>query len=462
MDHSFLDDLSLDSSRISTSQSALAGHSTDWGTREEDGVPPDVVVWPISTAEVSAVLAAANEHGVPVTPYAAGTSLEGNPVPVEGGISLDLTRMNEVVDVRPEDLQIDVQPGVLGSEVDDAVAAHGLFFPPLPSSGKISTIGGMLANDASGMGTVKYGEVRDWTLALEVVLADGTVLRTGSRAAKTSSGYNLTELFVGSEGTLGVITEATLELAGRPEQIWGGRATFETVGDASAAIADAVQSGVDLAKSELLDARSVEMVNAHLGTDLPVRPTAFLEFHANHGIEREVEFCRAIFESHGADRFEVEESGPEMDALWEAREEIAHALDPYREDLSLLAPGDVTVPIGEYAALIEFIADLADERDLLIPCFGHAGDGNVHYNVMVDRDDPDSVERGKRASDEIVAHAIDLGGTATGEHGIGLGKQAYLRDEHGASGVETMRTIKRALDPNGILNPGKVLPAEEL
>ena len=460
MDHSFLFDLSLDPSRISTSESALDGHSTDWGTPTSEGVRPDVVVWPTSTEEVAEVLAAANDREIPVTPYAAGTSLEGNPVPVHGGISLDLTRMNEVLDVRPDDLQIDVQPGLLGSEIDDAAAPHGLFFPPLPSSGKISTIGGMLANDASGMGTVRYGEVRDWVLALEVVLADGRVVRTGSRAAKTSSGYNLTELFVGSEGTLGVITEATLELAGIPEQIWGGRASFESLGDASAAISDAIQSGIDVAKIELIDTLSAQIVNAHLGTDLPEQPMVFLEFHANHGVEREVEFCRSIFESHGVERFEVGESGPEMAALWEAREKLAEALEPFREEFVPLAPGDVTVPISEYAPLVEYVSELATAYDLLIPCFGHAGDGNVHYSILVDPNDEEHVERGTNANDAIVARAIDVGGTSTGEHGIGLGKQGYLLDEHGGEGVELMYEIKQTLDPNGTLNPGKIFKTD--
>src|SRR6056297_2051096 len=296
-DTSFLGGL-LDDDQFSVGDSHRDGHAADWGTPDDEAVRPDAVAWPESTADVSAVLAAANERGVPVTPYAAGTSLEGNAMPARGGISLDLTRMDAVLDVRPEDFQVDVEPGVMGNEVDDAVASEGLFFPPLPSSGDISTVGGMIANDASGMQTVKYGEVADWVLELEVVLADGSVVTAGSKAVKTSSGYNLKDLLIGSEGTLGVVTRATLELAGRPQQIRGGRALFSTLDDATAAVTDAVQSGVDVAKIELLDSASATMANEYSGTDLPDVPTVFLEFHADNGIEAEIDFCRTIFEAH--------------------------------------------------------------------------------------------------------------------------------------------------------------------
>ena len=252
-DVGFLDDL-LPEDRRSTDEAIRDGHAADWGGEQAGmGVRPDAVVFPITTAEVSEILAAANDRGVPVTPYAAGTALEGHVVPAEKGISMDLTRMNEIGTIRPGDFQIDVQPGVIGSSIDEALERHGLFFPPLPSSGSISTIGGMIATDASGMQTVKYGEVADWVLAMEVVLADGRVIEVGSTAAKTSSGYNLKDLLIGSEGTLGVVTNATLELAGVPEQIRGGRAIFPSLEAAASAVMDAVQSGVDVAKIELVD-----------------------------------------------------------------------------------------------------------------------------------------------------------------------------------------------------------------
>jgi D-lactate dehydrogenase (cytochrome) len=456
-DVSFLDDLDL-GGEVSTGDSHRESHAGDWGTSDADAVRPDAVVWPASTADVSRVLAAADERGVPVTPYAAGSGLEGNATPVHRGISLDLTRMDAVLDVRPGDFQVDVQPGVVGSTVDETVAEHGLFFPPLPSSGDFSTVGGMIATDASGMQTVKYGEVADWVLGLEVVRADGTVLTTGSRAVKTSAGYNLTDLFVGSEGTLGVVTRATLRLAGIPDQRRGGRAVFADLDDATAAITDAVTAGVDVAKIELVDATSARMANAYTGTDLPDAPTVFLEFHADHGVGREIDFCRSVFEAHGVERFEVADAPTAMDDLWQARKDLAYAVRSWDPDLEPLHPGDVTVPIGDYPALLRYVRDLAAEHDLLIPCFGHAGDGNLHYSPLVDPDDPDHVALGERVYADIVHRAIDLGGTATGEHGVGLGKREYLVAEHGEAAVETMRAVKRAVDPNDTLNPGKLFP----
>ncbi len=456
-DCSFLEGL-LPADRVSVGDEARDQHATDFGTgMGSGGVRPDAVAWPTSTDEVSAVLSAADERSVPVTPYAAGTGLEGNAVPAHEGISLDLTRMADVLDVRPDDFQIDVEPGVMGPAIEAAAGAHGLFFPPLPSSGDISTIGGMIANDASGMQTVKYGEVADWLLGLEAVLADGSVIRTGGRAKKTSSGYNLGDLVVGSEGTLAVVTRATLSLAGIPEQRRGGRAVFETLDDAAAAVTDAVQSGVDVAKIELVDATSARMANAYVGSDLPDAPMVFLEFHANHGIEAEIEFCRSVFAAHDPIAFDLAEES-EMDDLWEARKELAMAVGDWDPNLTPLVPGDVTVPISALPEMVRAVQAIAAENDLLIPTFGHAGDGNLHYAVLVDHDDPAEVERGKRASDAIVSRAIDHGGTATGEHGVGMGKREYMLEEYGEATVEAMRAVKYALDPNDTLNPGKIFP----
>ncbi|WP_254524225.1 FAD-binding oxidoreductase [Natrinema caseinilyticum] len=459
-DCGFLEELSLSDDQYSFARERRESHATDFGTERNDGGGnlPDAVVWPERTDDVSAVLAAATDRGVPVTPYAAGTGLEGNAVPAHGGISLDLTRMDGVVDYRPDDFQIDVGPGIIGTAVDEYVAGDGLFFPPLPSSGDISTIGGMIATDASGMKTVRYGEIADWVLGLEAVLADGTVIETGSRAIKTSSGYNLTDLVVGSEGTLAVVTEATLSLAGRPEQIRGGRAIFETLDDAAAAVFDTIRTEVDVARIELVDGLSATMANDYLGSDLPDAPMVFLEFHANHGIEAEIELCRTIFDDHDVARFEMADDDAEMEDLWRARRELAYAVSNYDPDLESLHPGDVTVPISAYPDLVHEIKRLADEADLLVPCFGHAGDGNLHYGVLVDPDDAEQRERGERLYRAVVELALERGGTATGEHGIGQGKRASLEPEHGAGAVETMRTIKRALDPTDTLNPGKMFP----
>ena len=315
----------------------------------------------------------------------------------------------------------------------------------------------MIANAASGMQTVKYGEIADWVLELEVVLADGSVITAGSKAVKTSSGYNLRDLFVGSEGTLGVVTRATLELAGRPEQIKGGRALFATLDDAAAAVSDAVRSGVDVAKIELLDAEAATMSNAYTGADLPDQPMVFLEFHADHGIDDEIAFCEAVLADHDPERFEIADE-ERMDDLWRARKDLAPAIDDYDPDRVFRHPGDVTVPISEYGTLIAYAKSLAGEYDLSIPCFGHAGDGNVHYAILVDPDDADEAARAKEAHSRIIERAIEVGGTATGEHGIGQGKRGYLVAEHGEEAVEAMRAVKRALDPNDTLNPGKLFP----
>jgi D-lactate dehydrogenase (cytochrome) len=456
-EYAFLAD-SLDDGQVSVGSSDRENHAGDWGTPDDRKVRPDAVVWPESTAEVSAVLEAANDWGIPVTPYAAGTGLEGNATPAYGGISMDLTRMDSVLDIRSDDFQVDVEAGVIGSAVDETVASDGLTFPPLPSSGDISTIGGMIATDASGMQTVKYGEVRDWVLELEAVLADGTVITAGSKAIKTSSGYNLKDLLVGSEGTLGVVTRATLELAGRPEQIRGGRAIFPTLDDATDAVFDAVRSGVDVARIELLDDTTAAMANAYLDTGLPDAPMVFLEFHANHGVGEEIGFCRSIFEAHDVERFEMAAEETEMAELWQARRELAYAVESYDPDLTPLHPGDVTVPISKYPETVRYIKEVSAEYDLLVPCFGHAGDGNVHYSVLVEDVENGATERGEELYGRIVERAIEYGGTATGEHGIGQGKREYLTEEHGTESVEAMRAIKRALDPKDTLNPGKIFP----
>jgi D-lactate dehydrogenase (cytochrome) len=255
-----------------------------------------------------------------------------------------------------------------------------------------------------------------------------------------------------------VVTRATLELAGRPEQIHGGRALFPTLDAAAEAVFDAVRSGVDVAKIELIDPTSASMANEYSGTDLPDVPMVFLEFHANHGIDEEIDFCRTVFEAHDLQRFDVAPHDEGMGDLWQARKDLAFAVESWDPDLTYLDPGDVTVPISRYPELVHYVKEAAEEHDLLIPCFGHAGDGNLHYTILVDDSDPEEIERGDAASKAIVEKTLDLGGTVTGEHGIGTGKRGYLVEEHGEATVEAMRRVKRALDPNDTLNPGKIFP----
>ncbi|MFP4188970.1 MAG: FAD-binding oxidoreductase [Halobacteriales archaeon] len=455
-DMSFLAD-AVEPSKVKLGEGERGRHANDWATEGRVEANPDAVVYPTTTDDVSRVLAACDERGVPVTPYAAATGLEGNAVPVRGGVSLDMTEMDSVIDVRPDDFQVDVEPGVYGSAVNEAVDSEGMFFPPLPSSGSISTIGGMVANDAGGMGTVRYGKVGDWIDELEVVLADGSVVEFGSKAKKTSSGYRMRDLIVGSEGTLGVVTRATLRLKGIPEQRRGGRATFPSLDDAASAVFDAVRSEVDVAKIELVDATAASMANDYLGTDLPDAPMVFVEFHANHGVEREVEFARSVFEAHNVESFEVGE-GDEADELWELRRELGVAIRSANPSLEPVHAGDIAVPLSEYPATVRYIKEVSEEYGLPIPCFGHAGDGNIHYLVLVEKENDEAMTEGVDVYEEIVEYALDVGGTCTAEHGIGLGKRKFMEREHGEDGVAAMRAVKDALDPNGTLNPGKVFP----
>ena len=455
-----LADLPLRDDQFSTTESDRDHHSRDWGTPPEAAVEPDVVVWPESTEDVSALLQTASDHGVPVTPFAAATGIEGNAVPVRGGISLDMTRMDSILEIRPDDLQVDVEPGVFGADVNEALERHGLFFPPLPTSGDIATVGGMIATNASGKQTVKYGKVGDWVMELEVVLADGSVVELGTKAAKTSSGYNLRDLVIGSEGTLAVVTRATLKLAGLPEQRRAGRVVFDSFGTAAAAASDLVRSGVDVAALELIDSLAAEMANAYVDGDLPEKPMAFLEFHANHGVDEEIDFCRAVLDRHDPLSVEFGDESAQAD-LWEARRELADATRAYYPHLDSIVAGDVAVPVSKYPGLIERIHELSRERDIPIPCFGHAGDGNIHFDVFADRADDEAWARAADTYETIVREAIRMGGTATGEHGIGRGKRKFMVDEHGEGGVRAMRAVKRALDPDGLLNPGKVLPGPD-
>jgi len=454
-DCSFLRDLPLSADQVSFDSDDRTAFGTDYGVVETDASPPDAVVYPESTGDVSAVLAAANERGVPVTPYAAGSSTEGNAVPVRGGITLSMERLDAILEFRPDDMQIDVQPGVVGEAMEDHVGDEGLFFPAFPQSAAFSTVGGMIANDASGIRAVKYGEVREWVRELEVVKADGTVIEVGTRARKTSAGYNLLDLIVGSEGTLGVVTRATVDLAVTPARTLGGRAVFDDLDDAAAAITDVVRAGVDVATIELVDSLTAEIANSYTDAGLPAVPMVFFELHGRC-VDAEAAVLEEILERHGAQRTETSEDDAEMASLWRARREIGRALPEYDPDRVLDVVGDVTVPIGSYPGMIRFIGEVSDEYGIPIPAFGHAGDGNAHYAILVNRDDPEEVDRAREAAETIIRGAIDRGGTCTGEHGVGVGKRGYLTREYEPEVLSTMRDVKHAFDPNGILNPGKI------
>jgi D-lactate dehydrogenase (cytochrome) len=442
-----------DPTRVSDGESVLEGHSRD--LTYHPGHRPDVVVFPTSTEEVAAVLAHANRERIPVVPYGAGSSLEGHVIPVAGGIVLDLSRFDKVVDVRPADLQATVQAGVPRSALNAAAAEHGLQFPVDP--GADATLGGMAATNASGTTTVRYGGMRAQVLALEVVLADGTVIRPGSRAVKTSAGYDLRGLFVGSEGTLGVITELTLRLYGIPEHTVAVRASFPDIGAACRAAVAMIGSGVMVTRVELLDAETIAAVNAYLDRTYAEAPSLFIEFGGTEaGVAGDLEATREIAGWEGCTSFESETQQEERARLWEARHNSFFALaarSPGKGSLST----DVAVPLSELPAAVEFARARADARGRNAIIIGHVGDGNFHVGLTIDPDDPADLADARALNDELVEFALARGGTSTGEHGIGLGKIAYLEQEHGDL-IPYYRAVKNAFDPKGILNPGKVIP----
>jgi D-lactate dehydrogenase (cytochrome) len=442
-----------DERRVNDGESALDQHSADLSYHPARR--PDIVVFPESTEEVARVLEWADGAGVPVVAFGAGTSLEGHVIPLEGGISLDLTRMNGIVALRADDLTATVQPGVTRSQLEAAAGPHGLWFPVDP--GADATLGGMAATNASGTTTVRYGGMRAHVLALEVALADGRVVRTGSRAVKTSAGYNLTNLFIGSEGTLGVITELTLRLHPIPEQIVVARAAFPSVEAACRAAAAIIGSGVLVTRCELLDAMTIAALNAFSGTDFPPSPHLFVEFGGTEpGVAGDLATTRELAEDEGATAFESESDPTARARMWSARHNALMA--------SLaLAPGskamttDVAVPISELAAAIEQARRALDESGLRGGIVGHVGDGNFHVAFLLDPSDAASIAQAEALNARVVEDALARGGTCTGEHGIGFGKLGYLEQEHGDL-IPLFRGIKQLLDPNGILNPGKVIP----
>ena len=419
---------------------------------------PDVVVYATSTEDVVAVLTVADRHRIPVTPFAAGSSLEGHVIPLEGGISLDLTRMDAILELSPGDLTATVQPGVTRTALEHAAAEHGLFFPVDP--GADATLGGMAATNAAGTTSVRYGKMRANVLAVEAVLAGGRVVRAGTRAPKTSAGYDVLGLLIGSEGTLGVITELTLRLQGIPEQAVVLRVAFPDVEAACRAATAIVAAGAGVSRVELLDAWTITAINAYQGAAIPVGPSLFVEAAGSAGtVTADLELVTAIAESEGSLEVVAERDPTTRSRLWAARHASAYAV-------AAAAPGkrhrstDICVPLSELAGAVSFARQELERRGLVSGIVGHAGDGNVHLSLMVDPDDADEVQASDELIEVLVEDALARGGTCTGEHGIGLGKIHALEREHGDL-VPLMRGIKQVFDPNGIMNPGKVLPSAD-
>jgi D-lactate dehydrogenase (cytochrome) len=442
-----------DERRVVDGESVLDQHAADLSYHPPHR--PDVVVFPQSTAEVSAVLAYADGAGVPVVPFGAGTSLEGHVIPLQGGISLDLTRLDRIVAIRPEDLSATVQAGVTRSQLESAAGPHGLWFPVDP--GADATLGGMAATNASGTTTVRYGGMRSHVLALEVVLADGRVVHTGSRAVKTSAGYNLTNLFIGSEGTLGVITELTLRLHPIPERSVVVRAAFPSVEAACGAAAVLVAAGVQLTRCELIDAMTIAALNAFSGTSFPESPYLFLELGgAESAVAADLDAARELLEDEGATALETGTDPTARSQMWNARHSALMASLAFAPGSKAMTT-DVAVPVSELAPAIEQARLALDASGLRGGIVGHVGDGNFHVAFLLDPDDATSIARAESLNTALVDDALARGGTSTGEHGIGQGKLAYLEREHGDL-VPLYRGIKELFDPRGILNPGKTVP----
>lgn len=442
---------------LSTSPADLDQHARDQSFH--DPQPPAAVIWPGSTQEVSRILGYADQQRIPVTPWGAGTSLEGNPIPLFGGLSLDLGRMNRILSVRPEDFQVDVQAGALYKDMNLTLARHGLFFAPDP--GANASIGGMIANNAAGTRTLRYGTTKDNVLRLEVVLASGEILRSGTLAAKTSSGYDLVHLFTGSEGTLGVVTEATLQLAPLPAQFSAAIASFANPAAATRAVSAIMGSGSVPAALEFLDLATVQALNESGEFELPKHPTLLMEFHSasQTALKEELELVREICQEEGCLAFEGGLGRAERDRLWRARHQTYEILVRRRPGYAYLIV-DVAVPVSRYPGLVAVAEQAMETRRLEGYLVGHAGDGNLHPLIPYEPGDEASYTKAMAAEETIVQAAISMGGTATGEHGVGIGKRTFMRGEHGA-GLDVMKAIKAALDPNNILNPGKIFEPDQ-
>ena len=416
--------------------------------------PPAAVVFAESTQDVADTVALAAQHRVPVIPFGVGSSLEGHLLAVQGGISLDVSRMNRVLAINADDLTVTVQPGVTRKALNDAVKDQGLFFPIDP--GADASIGGMTATRASGTNAVRYGTMRENVLALEVVTASGEVIRTGTRARKSSAGYDLTRLMVGSEGTLGVITEVTLKLYPLPEAVSAAICSFPTIEAAVRTVIQVIQLGVPIARCELIDANTVRMVNAHSKLGLREEHMLLMEFHGSPAsVKEQAETVQEIAGEFGGNAFEWATTPEERTRLWTARHNAYFAAIQSRPGCRAIST-DTCVPISKLAdCLLDSVAE-ADASGIPYFLVGHVGDGNFHFGYLIDPDSTEERQRAEQLNHQLVERALRLEGTCTGEHGVGLHKMGFLRSEAGDGAVAMMRTLKRALDPHDILNPGKI------
>jgi D-lactate dehydrogenase (cytochrome) len=439
--------------RLSTAAPVREHHGN--GEDYFDAVPPDAVVFAQSTEEVSEIVKICSKHGAPIIAYGTGTSLEGHVVALHGGVCIDLSEMNDVLEVNEEDLDCRVQAGVTRKQLNEELRATGLFFPIDP--GADASLGGMSATRASGTNAVRYGTMRENVLGLTVVLADGRIIRTGGRARKSAAGYDLTRVFVGSEGTLGIITEAQLRLYGIPEAMSAAVCQYPSVDDAVNTVILTIQSGIPVARIELLDEVQMGACVTYSKLDqYEAKPTLLYEFHGTEAsVAEQAEMVGAISDDYGGSEFQWATRTEERNHLWQARHDAyfaALALKPGTKGITT----DVCVPISKLAECIADTRRDIEETGILAPIVGHVGDGNFHLVMLVDRNSEEEMKRAKDMIGRLNHRAIAMGGTCTGEHGVGIGKMDYLTAEHGEA-VSVMRSIKKALDPDNIMNPGKIL-----
>lgn len=439
--------------KVSQNEGQLYHHSKDESYHTP--VEPEIVVFPSDKEDVVATMKFAVSNTIPVVPYGVGSGLEGQAIPIKKGISVSFQNMNKVVSFSPEDMLITVQPGVTRLQLNELVNRHGLFFPVDP--GADASIGGMVATNASGTSAVRYGTMRDQVLNLEVVLPSGGIIQTGSLAKKSSSGYHLNGVFVGSEGTLGIFTEITLKLHGIPESILAARCSFATVNECVQAAHSILLAGIPIARMELVDHVSIQKVNEYSQTSYPVAPSLFFEFHGSSlGVQEDASIVEGIVTDLGSEDWVAETNSKERALLWKARHELAYAFR--HQNPKLKAGGsDVCVPISKLAEVVSFARNLIDQSGMEGGVLGHVGDGNFHTILLYDPNIPEQIQAIEEINDQIVKLALSKGGTCTGEHGVGLGKIKYQQQEHGAA-INLMLSIKELIDPHNIMNPGKLLP----
>jgi D-lactate dehydrogenase (cytochrome) len=439
--------------RVVTSQAVREqhGNTLTWVANQ----PPDAVVYPQTSEDVQTIVRICAKHGAPVIPFGVGTSLEGHVNAPQGGVTIDFRDMTEILAVHAEDLDCVVEPGITRKALNEQLRDQGLFFPIDP--GADASLGGMAATRCSGTNAVRYGTMKDNVLALKVVMPDGELMTTARRAKKSSAGYDLTRLIVGSEGTLGVITELTLKLSGIPEAIASGVCPFPSVDAACKAAILTIQHGIPIARVELLDALQIKAVNGYSKLSLPEVPTLFVEFHGSDaGVAEQSQRFGEIVAELGGGPFDWATKPEDRTRLWQARHDGYWAARHLRPGAAAFAT-DVCVPISRLAECVTASQQAIAELKLVAPILGHVGDGNFHLALLVDMNDADEVRRADVLMDRVVKLALEMGGTCTGEHGVGQGKMKYLKAEHGAPALAAMAAIKRALDPQNIMNPGKIV-----